>query len=213
MEFIEKANAVELPGLDPDDLLETDPPNEAPVAPEGSAQANLEAKKSKSPDSAQAASQETVVIPKRRKSAPIPKDVLNGASTEPKPRLKNTVWIFGGLLILLILLLFHLKGGTDSAVVGAAPTVATNAPLISTSTVQPSNVTVPATTQPRAPQSTEVTERIEVTPFATVKKPQSVTASKRAPTQDAKPVPSASANAPSATSPRKTFWTPLDSAE
>jgi hypothetical protein len=112
-EFIEKANAVELPRLNPDDFVDTDPPAQAEVALSARSQANPEATKAESPTRVPSATQETVVIPKRRKSAPIPKEVLSGATPiESKPLLRNKVfWILGGMLVFLILLWSHLKGG------------------------------------------------------------------------------------------------------
>ena len=105
-EFIEKVNSVELPGLDPDDLVETDPPNQSLVDADGHPRTNSDDRKSGSSHSAQAASQETVVIPKRRKSAPIPKELLSEApAAQRKSILGNRMlWVLGGVLVLLILL-------------------------------------------------------------------------------------------------------------
>ena len=145
MEFIEKANAVELPRLNPDDFMDTDPPDSAQAAPVGSAQANPEAKKSESPNPAQAVSQETVVVPKRRKSAPIPKELLSGATpTESKPVLKNKLlWVLGGILVFLILLLSHLNVGRIEQAIPSAS--AALPPVISQLTLPSRNLPSPAT--------------------------------------------------------------------
>jgi hypothetical protein len=164
-EFIEKANAVELPRLNPDDFVDTDPPAQAQAVPDGPDHADLAVNKADSAGGA-LASQETVVISKRRKSAPIPKELLSGATPlESKSILRNKLmWALGGVLIFLILLLSHLKGGNDSAVASSIPTASMSTPLVQTSATKPTAASAPATTEPQVAHSIDTPSHTGVAP-------------------------------------------------
>lgn len=77
MEFIEKANSIDLSQVDSEGLQDTAPPNRPLVAPEDN------------PTVSSPSEQETVVIAHRRKSAPIPKEVLDKPPVAPSGTLRR----------------------------------------------------------------------------------------------------------------------------
>jgi hypothetical protein len=124
LEFIQKANAVELPRLNPDDFKDTVPPNQLLMAPAGLPQSSPEEKTPEPSGPVHTALQDTVIVPKRRKSAPISKELLASATTvESKSILKHKVlWLLGSALVVLILLLVHLQGGRAEQSIPSAST-------------------------------------------------------------------------------------------
>jgi hypothetical protein len=174
MEFIQKVNSVELPGLDPDDLMDTG--TQTPFEP---------------PGPVAQAGQETVVIPKRRPSAPIPKQLLSVASA-PRSSLKSKpLWVLGCLLVALILLLSRMKGGSDPTVIGDNLDPATSVPLL------PLTVDRTASPVPTAVSTTPATHTVEpsresghAAVSAPTNKTDPLTAARREPSRAFKPTAS-----------------------
>ncbi len=179
MEFIQKANAVELPRLSPEDLADTDqqkplivteephgsevhptPPQSRAIASASaqdksgaSASATAQDKsgasasataQDKSGASASASTQDTVVIHKRRKSAPIPKERFDELPIERR-RWWHTGIIIGlvGLLALLIWFWSH-SGESSDAYTEPEPQTSATAPMQPTASDRLAPVALPA---------------------------------------------------------------------
>lgn len=128
-EFIEKANAVELPRVKPDDFNDSEPPHTPTPASPGSAIDNrtppTNLKRAKSDAATQPEikpqhrpeSEDTVMIHRRRKSAPIAREVLEAAAhpqSEAKPSWRNWgLWGLVGVVVLLIWFLSREKDGGE----------------------------------------------------------------------------------------------------
>ena len=192
-------NSVELPGLDPDDLMDTgtrtpfDPDKPGPLPQE---QSTSEAKKSESRGTVSPADQETVVITNRRKSAPIAKELLSGTPVAaPRSALKSKpLWVVAGVLVILILLLSHMKGGSDPTVVGDNLEPATSVPLlpiIEARTAAPVPVAAPTTPAAHSAEPTGDSGRAAVS--ARPNRSEAPAAAKREPSRSFK-TPSGAGN-------------------
>jgi hypothetical protein len=205
MEFIEKANAVELPRLNPEDLVDTAPPHRPLLTPEQSSQVFAEGAKIESTDVASTALQPTVVVAKRRKSAPIDKKLLDDTgSEEHKPLLNGKLlWLFGGVLVILILLWAHWNTGTGSTAVDSNASVGASVSQVATPPVEPPVVALPSKARSVPTASGDNRDHTNLAPVATVpSKPETVLSTKRSSNSTAKaprpgPAPKTATVAPS----------------